>query len=472
MNPTSPSPAPPGLPWVLALQVVLAIASLSLTQSFLDQEIAATVLVRAGRAFFLLVGLVSLWRLDLSSALGLYLSVALFHPVLPIATLYLLAFFLLGAVLLWFRAGLPRFGWLPCLFLAAFLGLVVNLLRHPPASADMVVCLATYCLAAAFLSSLLEASPAHSIHWRSVMLTIGSASSLTVLVSLAWVLYGSDTDTDALALVESQRLGPMGGVSSNSGAMGWGAGVLAWGVYAAWGGSKTFAIPGALVCLAAVALSRTVGASLALAICLPFVLYRLFALRGFLAALITVYFLAVLGALVSSSPSLHRWYQIESRDLETLSTRTVTWAAGLSSLHQYPLGCSWDEWQFIGPTSRGTSVLTPHNSVLQLGAFGGVAAFLAALAAQLLMLWRSCRGLRARLLTSVFPLYTILALLSIDIWYCYPLLLLAFAPLLDSSPAPAAPAPTPVPRPKWRNSAPALPFRPIRPASSRRPAIP
>ena len=243
------------------------------------------------------------------------------------------------------------------------------------------------------------------------------------------------SDLSVLGLAGSGRLGAMSLESGNSAAAGWATGVLAWGVYAACGGRWWKAIVGGVVCLVGVILTRAMGASIVLMLCLPFVLQRrLGTARLFWC--IAIGAIALISAFTVVERGVSSMFSVEDKDLKTLSSRTLVWKMTVDAVIAQPTGHTMSEWRRKGlEENQGnrTVALTPHNAVLQAAAYGGGVGFISCLSVMLLVVYKPLSRLRYYRSWSLLSVFTSLSLLTVDVWYFYPMLMLSMynAPQAD-----------------------------------------
>jgi len=422
MNPKREVRKPPAIPalvWIVP--VLLFIVCSVYTESFHELKGSGDKMVIALKLGALTGVLACIYLSNMTVALCVFTTVAFFEPILPMGGIYAITFFSLGSIILWFRARKPRFGVLGILFLLVSASIAYNFARKVDGNNSLLFSTSIFYGCGGFICAVGASKVGRSIEWRLVAMSAGMAATLSVLDSIIWVYLYSDISQ--MGTTGALRLGPMGLTSCNSAAAGWATGVLAWLVFTACGGKLWMAICGSIVCLVGVVLTRTWGASICLVLCLPFVLHRWLGAKWFFWFFALGAFALVLGwGMINSF--VYSQFSVESKNLETFTGRTLSWEESLRGIAERPTGHTMDEWERVGVRDNAI-ILTPHNAVLQAGVYGGVISLVACLGIMLLVLYKPLSRFHKYKSWSLLSVFTVLSLLSVDVWHFYPVLMLA-----------------------------------------------
>lgn len=423
-------PSLPPLVWVV--QILVFIACVALNNSVDGVEGPASQTAKWFRLIVLLLGIAAISGSSRTTSLCVFTSIVFFEPILTLGSVYLITFYIVAGCILWFRAGLPRFDALSVMLLIISVSLAFTFMRELEGATGyqlptsyQILLLSCYYGCAAMMSAIAASRSDVGIDWTLVAMSIGITSSLTLLASLVWVVLYSEVPLTEV--IVSWRLGPMSLSSSNSAAAGWSTGAMAWGVYAARGGRRWLATGGGVLCLVGVWMSRTWAASIILLICLPIVLAR--CVRGWQMLLgLWGFALAFFAGLSFMSGVVGEQYGFEGKDVASFSGRLDTWRTAIQTLADNPSGVTLAEWNRLGITLSLGNVaytLTPHNGALQVGVFGGIAGIVGYVGVMLSVMGQTIVEGRKYRSWAFLGVYTILALVTIDVWYFYPVLTIA-----------------------------------------------
>ena len=353
-------------PFIWTIQILLFISCIIFSDSASQEggEKSSIILIIA-RLSVIFIVLFIINNRSLKEALCIFVSFVFFQPSIPNNSLYLSIMFVIGSIILWNRFGKPNPGLPGLLFFIMSVSIAYNYFRDPEADTYfMLLNMSIWYSCGILLSGISKSNDFGEIDSDLIVLTIGVTSALTVIASFVWVyLY------DDIYLLFTQngtsRLGEMGLKSTNTTAAAWSIGLLALGVFSIYRVKSKLVLSCMFICLLGIISTRTWGATIIMCVFFIIILYYLFRKQKFI--LYTVFLLTIIFFTNSKITDLISCqFNVEGKDIETLSSRFLAWEAAYNGLFILPFGHTMAEWNTIAPSSKD-GYLTPHNIILQTG---------------------------------------------------------------------------------------------------------